>query len=52
MIGRCRAKTNPMLEAFSTYELKAELRHRRREGSLLRWILWRLGWKLGWERLK
>lgn len=38
-----RTKANPMLEAFTTYELKAELRRRRREGGLLRWILWRLG---------
>lgn len=35
--------TNPMLERFTTYQLKAELRRRRREGSLFRWILWKVG---------
>ena len=46
MVGKrnrkVRIKANPMLEAFTTYELKRELRRRRREGSWLRWIWWRL----------
>ena len=39
-----KAEGNPMLGAFSTYELRRELRRRRREGSWFRWILWRLKW--------
>lgn len=35
--------TNPILESFSTYELKRELRRRRKEGGLFRWIKWRMG---------
>ena len=38
-----RTKANPILEKFTTYELKRELCRRRREGGWLRWILWRLG---------
>lgn len=38
------AEGNPVLGAFTTYELKRELRRRRREGGWLGWILWRLGW--------
>ena len=33
-----------ILGEFTTYELKRELRRRRREGGLVRWILWRLKW--------
>lgn len=43
--GKCRkrAKGHPLLGAFTTYELKEELRRRRREGGLIRQILWRMG---------
>lgn len=39
-----KAIGHPLLEAFATYELKMELRRRRREGGLVRWILWRMKW--------
>lgn len=35
--------TNPLLEGFNTYELKMELRRRRKESGWFRWILWRMG---------
>ncbi len=44
MFRKKKAKGNPSLEAFTTYELKEELCQRRREGGWLRWVLWRLGW--------
>ena len=45
MFRKCdeKAKGHPLLGAFTTYELKEELRRRRREGGLIRQILWRLG---------
>ena len=36
-------ETNPILERFTTYQLKEELRRRRKRGGLFRWILWRMG---------
>ncbi len=39
-----KSKGHPFLEAFTTHELKVELRRRRREGGWLGWILWRLKW--------
>ena len=35
-------ETNPILKSFSTYQLKAELRRRRKEGGWFRYILWRM----------
>lgn len=45
MFRKCdkKAKGHPLLEEFTTLELKRELRRRRREGGWLRWVLWRLG---------
>ncbi len=40
-----RTKASPMLEVFTTYELKRELRRRRREGGWLRWVLWLDGYR-------
>lgn len=46
MFRKCdeKAEGHPLLEEFTTLELKRELRRRRREGGWLRWVLWRLGW--------
>ena len=42
-IDKSRSReTNPILESFTTYQLKAELRRRRKEGGWFRWILWRM----------
>ena len=36
-------KINPILERFTTYQLKAELRRRRKKGGWFRYVLWRMG---------